>query len=212
MGNTLNVNAAGAVVFNGTTFAGETLPIAYGGTNATSFTPTGIVLYDGTSLINYSGPTITSNGYLKNSRQPSFFATSSGNLLNISGNGTLYNVVLDTTLFNHSSSYNTTTHIFTAPIAGTYSFHASFYRTSKGTSTSETGSIAFTRPSLGNISFETHSDMSNSIYTLQISPIVQMDEGDTVTLNYEAFGGTKDISLVSSTTTLTTYFQGWYLG
>lgn len=212
MGNTLNVNTSGAVVFNGTTFVGETLPISHGGTNATSFTPTGIVLYDGTSFINYAGPTITSDGYLKNNRQPSFFTTSTSNLTNISGDGTVYNVDFNSTLINHSSSYNITTNIFTAPIAGTYSFHASFYRTSNGTSSSESGNIELVRPSLGNLTFQTHSDMLNVRYTLQISCIVTMDAGDTATLNYTAFGGTKNISLVSSSTTINTFFQGWFLG
>ena len=212
--NVINVTTPGSVVFENNVFTAGVTPIAYGGTNASSFTSAGnaIIAYDGTRLVNFVGPTITADGYIKNSRQPAFFATSSANLTNISGDGTAYTVALSNTLINHSSSFSTITHAFTAPVAGTYSFYAVFNRINKGTSTSEIGYIKCVRPNLGNINFYANSDMTNTIYCLQVSCLVALDAADTVTMVYEALGGAKDISLISVLSSPSTYFQGNYLG
>ena len=211
--NVINVNTVGSVVFENDVFTAGITPIAYGGTNASSYAnpANGIVVYNGTSLINYSGPTITSDGYLKNNRQPAFFATSNINLNNISGDATAYTVSLNTASINHSASFNTSTSTFTAPVAGTFYFHGVFHRTNKGTCTSEIGYIECVRPSLGNINFNASSDMLNTIYSLQTTCLVTLDQGDTVTMVYTASGGTKNISLISSTSSLSTYFEGYYI-
>jgi hypothetical protein len=212
--NVINVTTAGSVIFENDVFTGGITPIAYGGTNASSFTSSanGIVVYNGTSLINHVGPQVTSDGYLKNNKQPAFFAQSNVNFSNISGDGSAYTLAFNSTLFNHSSSFNTTTHTFTAPIAGTYSFYVVCDRINKGTSTSEVLYIECTRPTLGDINFHSNSDMTNTSFSLQLSCLVTLDTADTVKAVYYAFGGAKDINLINSTISPSTYFQGNYLG
>lgn len=52
----------------------------------------------------------------------SFLVFFNGFELNVTGDGTEYIVPFDTTVFNTGSSFNTTTHTFTAPIDGVYLF------------------------------------------------------------------------------------------
>jgi len=97
--------------------------ISKGGTNATSFTQTnGVVTYNGTSLVNYAGPQISSSAYASNTSQPAFNAYASGNLTSVTGNGVAYTVLWNDVAFDNTSAINTGTGIFTAPIAGNYLF------------------------------------------------------------------------------------------
>lgn len=53
---------------------------------------------------------------------PSFFAYASANLAGVTGDGTNYTVLFDSTSFDTTSSYNTGTGIYTAPVTGKYLF------------------------------------------------------------------------------------------
>jgi len=119
-GGTTGLTFAGA----GTTETlGGTLAIANGGTNATSFTQTnGITTYNGTRLVNYAGPQLSSGGIYTNTSQPAFYAYNSGGATNVTGDGTNYTVVFDTAVSNQGSNYNTGTSTFTAPVTGMYFF------------------------------------------------------------------------------------------
>jgi C1q domain len=61
---------------------------------------------------------LSTQGYLTTPSQPAFYAYYSNNALTINA-GTM---VMDATIFNTGSAYNTSTGIFTAPVAGTYFF------------------------------------------------------------------------------------------
>lgn len=99
------------------------LPIANGGSNASSFTQSnGVVTYNGTSLVNYAGPQINSSGQYTNTTQPAFFAYSSVQQTAVTGEGTQYQILLNSTLYNVGSGYSTGTSLFTAPVAGNYLF------------------------------------------------------------------------------------------
>ena len=99
-----------------------TLAIANGGTNASSFIQTnGIVAYNGSSLVNYTGPQLSSGGIYTNSSQPAFFAYLTNTISDVTGDGTLYTVVFDT-VSQQGSGYDVTTGIFTAPSTGYYMF------------------------------------------------------------------------------------------
>lgn len=98
-----------------------TAAIAGGGTNATSFTQSnGVVTYNGTSLVNYAGPRISSSGYFTNTSQPICFAYLNSSLTNVTGDGTSYTVLFDSTAKDQTSGYNASTGQFTAPVTGTY--------------------------------------------------------------------------------------------
>jgi hypothetical protein len=97
-----------------------TATIAGGGTNATSMsTSTGIVKYDGTSLVTSSTALIDSSNRMTNTSQPCFSAYSNTGPSNVTGDGTIYTVVYDTEVFDQASNFSSTT--FTAPVTGKYS-------------------------------------------------------------------------------------------
>lgn len=107
-----------------------TLAIANGGTDATSFTQSnGIVTYNGTRLVNYAGPQISSAGVLTNTAQPAFYAYLPTSDANVTGDGTLYKLGSGNTLtivYDQASNFvNTGT--FTAPVTGKYHFDAAIY-------------------------------------------------------------------------------------
>lgn len=98
-----------------------TVAIAGGGTNATTFTQSaGIVVYNGTSLVNYAGPQIDTSGRQTNTTQPAFNAYLSSDALNVTGDGTVYTVVWNATDLNVGTIFNTSTGTFTAPVTGNY--------------------------------------------------------------------------------------------
>ena len=103
---------------------GGTLAIANGGTNASSFTQThGIVVYDGTRLVNYAGPQLSTAGIYTNTSQPCFDVVVQSAVPNVTGDGTIYNVFSsgETIIFDNDSNFSAG--VFTAPITGNYQFN-----------------------------------------------------------------------------------------
>ncbi len=99
------------------------LPIANGGTNASSFSTTnGLAKFDGTSLVSSTTATLDASNRLVNTAQPCFFARVSGSPTATTGNGAAYTVIFDVSVFDQGSNYNTSTGIFTAPVTGRYLF------------------------------------------------------------------------------------------
>lgn len=100
-----------------------TVAIAGGGTNATSMaTSTGIVKFDGTSLVTSSAATIDSSNRYLNTAQPAFLAYLGSSDLNKTGNGsafTLGSATALTEVFDQGSDFNTNG-TFTAPVTGRY--------------------------------------------------------------------------------------------
>jgi len=100
--------------------------IANGGTFATSFTQSnGIVTYNGTRLVNYAGPQISSAGIQTNTAQPCFLVMNESNTGALTGDGTDAAVLFDTTVFDNASNITLNSSgktIFTAPVTGRYKF------------------------------------------------------------------------------------------
>lgn len=99
------------------------ISIANGGTNAVAMgTNTGIVKYDGTSLVPSTTALIDANNIYTNTSQPVFFSYLSATTGAVTGDGTYYTILFDMAPLNRGSCYNPATGIFTAPKTGIYSF------------------------------------------------------------------------------------------
>jgi hypothetical protein len=112
-----------------------TLGTANGGTNATSFTQTnGIVAYNGTRLVNYAGPQLSSAGIATNTSQPSFFVYMPATTTAVTGDGTQWFLgtvggQTPTILYDQNSNISNSggTYLFTVPVTGKYLFQCSLY-------------------------------------------------------------------------------------
>lgn len=78
----------------------------------------------GTALFDNSTAKIDSTGRMTNSAQPAFLAILNANVSNVTGNNTVYSVIMNTTIFDRGSNFNTGTGIFTAPVTGLYQVNA----------------------------------------------------------------------------------------
>ncbi len=103
------------------------VPIAKGGTNATSMaTSTGIVTYNGTSLVTSSTAKIDSSNRYSNSSQPCFLTTRMSLVSNVTGDGTSWNYLSQNTRFDQNSNLTVSSNtVFTAPVTGKYRFRIS---------------------------------------------------------------------------------------
>ena len=97
-------------------------PAGTGVTGPGSSTDRAIATWNGTggSALFNSTATIDSSGRMQNTSQPAFNAYVSGDILNVTGDGTTYTIIFNATLNNQGSNFNTTTGTFTAPVAGMY--------------------------------------------------------------------------------------------
>lgn len=185
--------------------------VANGGTNANSFgTSNGIVVYDGTKLVTYSGPQINSSGYETNSTQPGFYAYLNSTVTSVTGDGTAYVPIYGSTLYNVASCYNTSTGVFTAPILGYYLFNAMALFSSLGAS-HNLGFLEFyfNGASIGTGSYYNVGAMRDGGNNCSVnsSIIFYMANTDTMSVRVAVSGSTKTVGVFGSGTRYS-YFCG----
>lgn len=64
---------------------------------------------------------MNSNGWLTLPLQPSVLAYVTANVANVTGDGTVYTIIMDAERFDTNSDFDITTGVFTAPVTGKYS-------------------------------------------------------------------------------------------
>lgn len=171
--------------------------ISKGGTNATSMaTSTGIVKYDGTSLVTSSTALIDSSNRMTNTSQPVVFAYKQTDSTNATGDGTLVTIVFDTEITDQNNNYNNSTGTFTAPVAGTYFVHANVGIGNKGTSTAAEVNIVSTARTFYCSTWPWSATGTNNYLVLSNTALVPMAANDTVTIKINSLGGTKNNTLL----------------
>jgi hypothetical protein len=188
-----------------------TLAVANGGTNATSFgTTNGIVVYNGTRLVNYAGPTINSAGQANNSTQPAFSAYLSTSIVNTTGDGTNYTILFDTTSLNVGTVYSTGTGLFTAPIAGNYLITYGIEASTSSTYTAG-NTYLIVGGSLIYRSFGTASATTTTTFSSFFSILLPLTASQTVGVVFTASttAGTKNTTITGSSTNRFCSFSGY---
>ena len=153
--------------------------ISKGGTNATSMsTSSGIVKFDGTSLVTSTTAQIDSSNRFTNTSQPAFLAYLSSTQNNVSGDATTYTIICDTEVFDQGSNYNNATGTFTAPVTGKYMFCQACYVLG---GTSLTAANFQLNTSNRNYRFDGQAALFSSVDMI-FSALADMDASDTATI------------------------------
>jgi len=178
-----------------------TLGIANGGTDATSFTQSnGIVTYNGTRLVNYTGPRISSAGINTNTSQPAFNVYVGSAQSNVTGDGTgPVTVQYNTVVFDNTSSFNTGTYSWVAPVSGRYMLGYSMYL--NGLTSSHTLMANTLTTTGGSYQVQTNPYAfvggGTSNYIQPYSAFVNMSAGDTAYVTVQVYNGTKVVNIQS---------------
>lgn len=153
------------------------------------------------SLVHADMPTVIS----------AFLARPSADISNITGDGTAYQVVLPSEIFDRGGDYDTSTGLFTAPKTGIYPLFGSLY----------VGGIISSHTSML-IAIVTSNRVYGVVYAnpyplvvatdrviFGVSCLADMDVGDTAYLRLTVSGGTKVVDIIYSSAY--TYFGGYLL-
>lgn len=141
------------------------------------------------NAINLAGPT------------PAFMYVSNADQNNVTGDGTLYDVIFPNKIYDTTNSFDGTS-TFTAPVTGKYLFSYSYYFTGITVSMTNCGARCITT------SAEYRSDQINfapgqfvaggGTYCLSYTFIAPMTVGDTAKCNIFFVGGTKVVCLAGT--------------
>ena len=156
---------------------------------------------------------ISSGGLITRPLQPSFRATPSSTLSNVTGDGTAYTVVFATESFDRNGDYDGTS-TFTAPLTGLYYFACSLSFDDLTTSYTQL-ECQFDRNSGTlhtwlNIDPSIGLSISGDIFTWCGNITLYLTASDTVSVKATASGSTKTVDII--TTNNASYFCGYLIG
>ena len=190
----------GALITSGTGVPSiGTVPIAAGGTNATSLsTSNGIVKYDGTRLVTSSAATLSSANQYVNTSQPACSTWLLTGIADVTGDGTTYTLIFDNEPYDQGSNYDLATGIFTSPVQGLYL--VTFSVTLTGiTSSHTTGTITLDTASSFNVNeelvFNPFAISTGGICSFTINTVFKLQVSGTITPKISVSGGTKVVDI-----------------
>lgn len=142
--------------------------------------------------------------------QPAFLAYKSSETVNVTGNGGVYDIYYDTELFDRGNDFNTTTGVFTAPVAGLYALTATVML--RGMSTAATFATFSLRTSNRNYVVDQGLNVAagQPQIAMVIHALADMDAGDTAAPRIVVIGMAGNTADVYGTAAsdLQTYFSG----
>jgi hypothetical protein len=184
--------------------------ISNGGTNATSMaTSTGIVKYDGTSLVTSSTAKIDSSNRYTNSSQPCFRAYASLQS-DVTGDSTEYTVIFANENFDQGNNFDGTS-TFTAPVTGIYYFYVCLRLSGVTASHTISGTRLYKGATPISNNFLNLAAISNTNAQASVvcESTINLAAGDTVTARILVGGGTKVVDISANTDG--TYFMGYLI-
>lgn len=142
---------------------------------------------------------------------PCFFAFLSAGVTNTTGNGTQYNLIADTEVFDQNADYNNATGVFTAPVTGRYLLGGSLF--TSNFSAGHTSEYVNLFTSNRTITLYAQSPLANVAVvdgSLRItgSVLCDMDAGDTAYINTAVFGSTQTVTVAGNPTDAYSSFWG----
>jgi hypothetical protein len=162
----------------------------------------------GTTVGVTSGNQLTAGGVLTNSSQPAFLVNLSSSPTNVTGAGAAYTVPFDTVLFDQSSSFNTGTSQFIAPVAGVYWFNVQIFSNNISTQnfvamnlvTNDGGTDSYNLCYQGVIA-------ANAQMAVRGGALALLAAGETVQVQFVMDGGPGDVGIYLNENL--TYFSGY---
>jgi hypothetical protein len=123
---------------------------------------------------------------------PAFSALVTSALLNVTGDNTTYTVIFDSEIFDDGANYNTSTGIFTAPVAGKYYFSAKLFLSDVAANHSQIRCYINTTKRNYNLVDYWSVALQRGIFW---SCFTDMAAGDTASVSIRASGGSKVIDI-----------------
>lgn len=152
----------------------------------------------------------TTTGEITYPLQPAFVARLSADAVDVTGDGTQYNVVWNTTTLDQNSDFNTTTGVFTAPVSGLYAFTSCITIDQVGAShTAAIWRFIISSSQYRQVSINPFVSAPGTAISQTLAGIIKMTAGDTAQTQIIVSNGTKIIDVLwGSSTSVLSYFSG----
>lgn len=154
---------------------------------------------------------VASTGIMTNTTQPIFSAKLASTTANVTGDGTLYTIILDSELYDVGGNFNLGTSTFTAPVTGKYMFVATYGFENVGAAhTTLVTYIVATGITINTYTVNPAAMVSVSTIpgyvVLSGTGIIAMTAGDTCVFKTAIYGGTKTVSMSGGGNTIVSGF------
>lgn len=165
----------------------------------------GIVVYNGSNLVNYAGPQLSSAGIATNTTQPAFLAYLSSQQSNVTGDGTTFQIPFDTMAYDIGSNFTTgaSAH-YTFPVTGKYSISTNISVFSATAGLFQGQVIATSRGVQGFLTVVLNEDA-----TISQSVLIDATAGDTLYVATIISGGVKTSAVLGGTSPYATFISGY---